>query len=195
MAAPGWSCRADAEDQGVALPASAAQRRGAGSAASAPQFEREGQDQAGAAHANRVAQGDGSNGVAYQTVYRGPREWEIEVNHVSRVVAALTDVRDRFRIVVNAVEVVPPSAPLPRLPVGRAVWKPAPDFRTSAAARLTAGAAHHTAMSTAVGVEAFRDDARMASTEVPVIEETTTVRELERQVTANAAYYRLARGI
>jgi accessory Sec system glycosyltransferase GtfB len=27
-----------------------------------------------------------SNGVAYQTVYRGPGEWEIEVNHVSRVV-------------------------------------------------------------------------------------------------------------
>lgn len=27
-----------------------------------------------------------SDGVAYQTVYRGPREWEIEVNHVSRVV-------------------------------------------------------------------------------------------------------------
>ncbi|GAA2181334.1 accessory Sec system glycosylation chaperone GtfB [Brooklawnia cerclae] len=27
-----------------------------------------------------------SSGVAYQTVYRGPGEWEIEVNHVSRVV-------------------------------------------------------------------------------------------------------------
>ena len=27
-----------------------------------------------------------SDGVAYQTVYRGPREWVIEVNHVSRVV-------------------------------------------------------------------------------------------------------------
>ena len=44
------------------------------------------------------------------------------------VVVALTDMRDRFRLVANQVEVVPPSAPLPRLPVGRAVWKPAPDF-------------------------------------------------------------------
>jgi L-arabinose isomerase len=111
------------------------------------------------------------------------------------VVAALTDMRDRFRIVANAVEVVAPSAPLPRLPVGRAVWKPAPDFATSAAAWLTAGAAHHTVMSTALGVEAFEDYARMAGTELLVIDDTTTVQALEHQVTANAAYYRLARGI
>jgi L-arabinose isomerase len=111
------------------------------------------------------------------------------------VVAALTDMRDRFRIVANAVEVVEPSAPLPRLPVGRAVWKPAPDFATSAAAWLTAGAAHHTVMSTALGVEAFEDYARMAGTELLIIDDTTTVQAMEHQVTANAAYYRLARGI
>ena len=34
--------------------------------------------------------------------------------------------------------------PLPKLPVARAVWKPEPDLATSAAAWLTAGAAHHT---------------------------------------------------
>jgi L-arabinose isomerase len=111
------------------------------------------------------------------------------------VVAALTDVRDRFRLVVNAVEVVPPSAPLPKLPVGRAVWQPAPDFRTSATAWLTAGAAHHTVMSTAVGVEAFEDYARMAGTELLVIDDTTNIRALETQIRSNAAYYRLARGI
>ena len=111
------------------------------------------------------------------------------------VVAALTDVRDRFRLVANAVEVVEPSAPLPNLPVGRAVWKPAPDFRTSATAWLTAGAAHHTVMSTALGIEAFEDYARMAGTELLIIDETTTLRDMEQRITANAAYYRLARGI
>ena len=60
------------------------------------------------------------------------------------VVIALSDMRDRFRLVANVVEVVPPSEPLPRLPVGRAVWRPEPDFRTSATAWLEAGAAHHT---------------------------------------------------
>ncbi len=111
------------------------------------------------------------------------------------VVAALTDVRDRFRLVVNAVEIVEPTAPLPNLPVGRAVWKPAPDFRTSATAWLTAGAAHHTVMSTALGIEAFEDYARMTGTELLVIDDTTTLRDMEQRITANAAYYRLARGI
>jgi len=111
------------------------------------------------------------------------------------VVAALADMRDRFRLVANVVDVVAPSAPLPRLPVGRAVWKPAPDFQTSATAWLTAGAAHHTVMSTAVGIEAFEDYARMAGTELLVIDESTTMRAFEEEIRANAAYYRLARGI
>ena len=111
------------------------------------------------------------------------------------VVAALSDMRDRFRLVANVVEVVPPSAPLPRLPVGRAVWRPAPDFQTSATAWLAAGAAHHTVMSTAVGIDAFEDYARMAGTELLVIDAGTTLRSFEAELRGNAAYYRLARGI
>ena len=75
------------------------------------------------------------------------------------------------------------------------MWKPAPDLRTSAAAWLTAGAAHHTVMSTAVGIEAFEDYARMAGTELLVIDETTTASHFESLISSNAAYYRLARGI
>ena len=111
------------------------------------------------------------------------------------VVIALSDMRDRFRLVANVVAVVPPTEPLPRLPVGRAVWRPEPDFRTSATAWLEAGAAHHTCMSTAVGIEAFQDYARMAGTELLTIDETTTVRAFENELRWNAAYYRLARGI
>ncbi|KQR51243.1 L-arabinose isomerase [Leifsonia sp. Leaf336] len=111
------------------------------------------------------------------------------------VVVALSDMRDRFRLVANVVEVVEPSAPLPKLPVGRAVWKPAPDFRTSATAWLEAGAAHHTVMSTAVGIQAFEDFARMARTELLIIDDDTTLRAFSRELDWNAAYYRLARGI
>ena len=107
------------------------------------------------------------------------------------VVVAMSDMRDRFRLVANVVENVPLDAPLPNLPVGRAVWKPAPDFATSAAAWLTAGAAHHTVMSTQVGVEVFRDFADMASTELLVIDEDTTIRGFQKEVRWNAAYYRL----
>ncbi len=111
------------------------------------------------------------------------------------VVVAMSDMRDRFRLVANVVENVPLDAPMPNLPVGRAVWKPAPDFETSAAAWLIAGAAHHTVMTTAVGIDVFRDFADMAKVELLVIDEDTTIREFTREVRWNAAYYRLAQGI
>ena len=110
------------------------------------------------------------------------------------VVVAMSDMRDRFRLVANVVENV--SAPdLPKLPVGRAIWKPAPDFATSAACWLTAGAAHHTVMSTAVGIDVFRDFAELAETELLVIDEDTTVRGFQKEVRWNQAYYRLAQGL
>jgi L-arabinose isomerase len=110
------------------------------------------------------------------------------------VVVALSDMRERFRLVANAVDVVEPPHPLPKLPVGRAVWEPRPDFQTSAAAWLTAGGAHHTVMSTAVGVEAFEDFAEIARTELLLIDEHTTLRDFEKEVRWNQAYYRLAQG-
>ncbi len=110
------------------------------------------------------------------------------------LVVAMSDMRDRFRLVANVVENV--DAPdLPRLPVGRAVWRPAPDFATSAACWLAAGAAHHTVMTTAVGIEVFRDFAEIARTELVVIDETTTVRDFQRELRWNQAYYRLAQGL
>ncbi|ROQ39524.1 L-arabinose isomerase [Frondihabitans sp. PhB188] len=111
------------------------------------------------------------------------------------IVVALSDMRDRFRLVANVVDVVAPDADLPHLPVGRAVWEPRPSFAVSAEAWLTAGAAHHTVMSTAVGLEAFEDFARMAGTELLVIDEHTTLRDFRQAANWNAAYYRLARGL
>jgi L-arabinose isomerase len=111
------------------------------------------------------------------------------------VVVSLADMRDRFRLTANVVDVVPPSAALPHLPVARAVWQPRPDFRTSAEAWLTAGGAHHTVLTTAVGVEAFEDFAEIARTELLVIDESTTRRAFREQVRWNQAYYRLAQGL
>ena len=50
-------------------------------------------------------------------------------------------------------------------------------------------------MTTAVGTEAFADYARIAGTELLLIDNTTTLRTFEAEIRANAAYYRLARGI
>ncbi len=111
------------------------------------------------------------------------------------VVVALSDMRDRFRLVANVVEVVEPRAALPKLPVGRAVWRPEPSFAVSAGAWLTAGAAHHTVMSTAVGIEVFEDFAAIAKTELLTIDAETTLKGFANEVRWNQAYYRLAQGL
>jgi L-arabinose isomerase len=111
------------------------------------------------------------------------------------VVLGLADLGDRFRLVANEVDVVPPDEPLPRLPVARAVWRPRPDFRTAAESWLTAGGPHHTVLSHAVGAEELTDFAEMARTELLLIDESTTRRQLANEIRWNQAYYRLAQGI
>lgn len=107
------------------------------------------------------------------------------------LVVAMSDMRDRFRLTANVVDVVESPHPLPKLPVARAVWKPQPSFAVSAQAWLTAGAAHHTAMTTAVGLDAFEDFARIAGCELVVIDAETTPRRFAQELRWNAAAYRL----
>jgi len=110
------------------------------------------------------------------------------------VVVSLADLRDRFRLTANMVDVVE-HPQLPHLPVARAVWKPRPDFSTSAECWLTAGGAHHTCLSTAIGIDVWEMFADLTRTELLVIDEATTRRGFAEQVRANQAYYRLARGL
>ncbi len=109
------------------------------------------------------------------------------------VVVGLADLGDRFRLVANVIDVVPPDEPLPNLPVARAVWKPAPSLSTSAECWLTAGGPHHTVLTQAVGAEVLRDFATMAQTELLLIDDRTTTDDFADRVRWNQAYYRLAR--
>ena len=111
------------------------------------------------------------------------------------VVVGMTDMRDRFRLTANVIEVVRPPHPLPRLPVARAVWTPAPDFATATQAWLMAGSTHHTVMTTAIGLEVFEALAQMMKTELLVIDQDTTIRNFARDLRWNAAYYRIAEGL
>jgi L-arabinose isomerase len=111
------------------------------------------------------------------------------------VVVGLSDMGDRFRMIANDIEVVPPLAPLPHLPVARAVWRPAPDLRTSTEAWLTAGGPHHTVLSTALDSEHLWDLAEMTGTELALIHSGTTTRGFISELRWNQAYYRLARGL
>ncbi|WP_263311422.1 L-arabinose isomerase [Brachybacterium atlanticum] len=110
------------------------------------------------------------------------------------VVVALSDMRERFRLVANVVEVVEPDEELPKLPVACAVWEPQPDFATSAECWLTAGAAHHTVMTTAVDLEVWEDLATIADIELAIIEESTTVRSFAQELRTHQVFHRLAQG-
>jgi L-arabinose isomerase len=98
-------------------------------------------------------------------------------------------------LTANEIDVVAPDEPLPKLPVARAVWKPRPDLTTSTEGWLLAGGPHHTVLSTAVGLAALIDYADIAGTELLVIDADTTVRQLEKEIRWNQAYYRLAQGL
>jgi len=112
------------------------------------------------------------------------------------VVVGLADLRDRFRMTLNTVQLVAPEQPMPVLPVGRAVWRPDPDFATSAQCWLTAGAPHHTVMCTTPGAgELFADYARMAGVELAVIDASTSPDVFADRLFWNQAAHRLARGI
>jgi L-arabinose isomerase len=108
------------------------------------------------------------------------------------VVVGLADMGDRFRLVANEIDLVPPLAPLPSLPVARAVWRPRPDWRTATEAWLTAGAPHHTVLSSALGAEELADLADITGVELLTIGDGTTVRRFTEQIRWNQAYHRLA---
>jgi L-arabinose isomerase len=109
------------------------------------------------------------------------------------VVMGMADIGDRFRLVANEIEVIPPDEPLPNPPVARAVWKPAPSLSTSAECWIMAGGPHHTVLTQAVGMETLRDFAEMAQTELLLIDERTTPTDFADRVRGNQAYFRLAR--
>ncbi|MCA9299601.1 MAG: L-arabinose isomerase, partial [Phycisphaerales bacterium] len=79
--------------------------------------------------------------------------------------ATIVDMGGRLRMIVNAVEAVDADAPLPNLPVARAVWIPRPSFERGLAEWIEAGGAHHTGYSYTVTAEMLRDFARMAGIE------------------------------
>lgn len=111
------------------------------------------------------------------------------------VVLGMNDLGDRFRLVANEVEVVTPPQDMPNLPVGRAVWRPKPDFATSTEGWLMAGGPHHTVLTTALTAGHLDHLAEIVGLELAVIGEGTTLRGFRQELRWNAAYHRLAGGL
>ena len=105
--------------------------------------------------------------------------------------ATLIDMGNRFRLLVNTVDVVAPDEPLPKLPVAGTVWVPKPNLKIAAAAWILAGGAHHTGFSQAITVEYLEDFAEMAGVELLLIDENTDIRNFKKELHWNEMYYHL----
>ena len=106
----------------------------------------------------------------------------------------MIDMGNRFRLLVNEVEVVAPQKPLPKLPVARAVWVCKPNLPVAAACWIHAGGAHHTGFSQAVTTEMLEDLAEIAGIEFLVIDGQTRLREFKQELRSNEVYYALRSG-
>jgi len=108
--------------------------------------------------------------------------------------AALMDFGNRFRLLVNEVDVVQIDHAMPRLPVARAVWQCRPNFADACAAWIYAGGAHHTGFSQAVTTEMLEDFADIAGIEIAIIDAETRVRDFLQVLRNNEVYYALNLG-
>jgi L-arabinose isomerase len=103
--------------------------------------------------------------------------------------ASLIDMGNRFRMIVNELTVVPPDAPLSKLPVARAVWIPKPNLEVAANAWILAGGAHHTGFSQAVTSEYMEDFSEIANIELILIDDSTKISGIKKELRWNELYY------
>ena len=111
------------------------------------------------------------------------------------ICASIMDMGQRFRMVASVVDVIPTEAPLPKLPVARALWLPRPNLKIAAAAWIYAGGAHHTGFSYAVTAEHLRDFADISGIEFLLIDENTCLDDFKKELRWNDLYYHMANGV
>lgn len=117
------------------------------------------------------------------------------VNNGPAVNATLIDLGNRFRLVVNEVDVIQPEKPLSKLPVASAVWIPRPNLKLAAKAWILAGGAHHTGFSQSVNAQHLEDFAEIAGLEFLVINNETDLVEFKKELRWNEIYYHLSQGL
>jgi L-arabinose isomerase len=106
------------------------------------------------------------------------------------IAATIVDMGNRFRMIVNHVDVIEPEAALPKLPVASALWIPQPNLETGAAAWILAGGTHHTSFSYALTNEFMEDYADIAGIELVTIDKNTTITGLKFELKVNEVFYR-----
>lgn len=107
----------------------------------------------------------------------------------------LIDMGNRFRIIVNTLEVIEPLEKMPKLPVASAFWKTMPNLADGAAAWIYAGGTHHSAYTLALTPDYIETFAEFADVEYVLIDKDTCVTQFKKELRWNEIYYMLANGL
>ncbi len=106
------------------------------------------------------------------------------------VATSLVDLGNRFRLIINEVDVKKAEKPMPKLPVATAFWTPRPSLKIGAESWILCGGAHHTAFSYDLTTEQMIDWADAMGIESVVIGNDTTIQGLKHELRWNSVYYR-----
>lgn len=107
---------------------------------------------------------------------------------------ALMGLGNRFRFLLNEVDVIAPEHAMPKLPVAQAVWQCRPNFEDACACWIYAGGAHPAGFSQAVTTEMIEDFATIAGIELAIIDGKTNVRDFQQTLRNNEVYHALSKG-
>lgn len=107
----------------------------------------------------------------------------------------LIDMGNRFRLIVNTLDVIEPLEKMPKLPVASAFWKTHPNLADGAAAWIYAGGTHHSAYTLALTPEYIETFAEYADVEFLVIDKNTDLTAFKKELRWNEIYYMLANGL
>ncbi len=106
------------------------------------------------------------------------------------IATSLIDLGDRFRFIINDVNVKKAEKHMPKLPVATAFWTPEPNLEIGATAWIYAGGAHHTAFSYDLTAEQMGDWAACMGIEAVYIDKDTNIRQFRNELKWNDMYYK-----
>ena len=104
---------------------------------------------------------------------------------------SMMDMGNRFRLLLNEVDAVPPPQDLPKLPVARVLWQPRPNLEIAAQSWILAGGSHHTVYSQAIDRAFIEDFAEMSGIELVTINADTQISSFKDHLKWNEVYYHL----
>ncbi|MCL2513243.1 MAG: L-arabinose isomerase [Oscillospiraceae bacterium] len=101
------------------------------------------------------------------------------------IVVSLVDMGGRLRMIANDIKCVEPQFDMPKLPVPRVLWKPAPSLKTSAECWILAGGSHHSVLAYGLTARHMRDLAEIWGVEFIHIGAASTYDLIKRKLELN----------